>query len=353
MQQMFLLPHGVRKTYLNIDSTMDTQWETATHNPANFELKLPNAIRTNKIWKITPHTLIVPRMFPNIYAPDNQLVWYQRQVTETPYGTVPNQYLRSVSPTWTPTLALTLPPGMYNTDTIVAAINAVTGANEVWAFDSTSNCFIVTKTPTGSPVAFGLFINPSWVPPPVTYANMTYVVEVSGSHLFDPLGLEKEASALSALFLSPSLNPQDPNTFDNIEGSNLNGMNCFPLFDRTLHSYASWASTPYTSAPSNQPNLAGPVAVHCIVTDLGDSSTVDAQTGTVQDIVTTINLGDVDFGTFKERIVHDVDGASVEFQQARNISNFRVQLLDSRNRQLMLPRNFPVFLRLQLIHSQD
>ncbi len=90
-----------------------------------------------------------------------------------------------------------------------------------------------------------------------------------------------------------------------------------------------------------------------MITDLGDSSTVDAETGLLQDIVTSVNLGDVPFGTVKERLGNDSEIEGIEFQQARNISNFRVRILDSQNRQLSLPRNQKVFLKLQMIHSAD
>ncbi len=352
MMQPFLKPHGIRTSYLNIDSTMDVAWESIAHNPANFTLSMPNSTRTNKIWKISPHTLVVPRMFPNIYAPDNQMSWYQRQVVEIPTGN-PDEYLRTVSPFWTVTKSMTFPSGAWNVERIVSAINAVTGVNEVWSFDPDTRALLVMKTPSDPPIIFGVFTDPGHVTPPISYANMTYIVEPPDTHIFDPLGLEKNASLFSNLHLSPNLVLTDPNTFDNLNGSNLNSRNAFPLFDRSLHDYASWSSLLYASPPSNTPNLAGPVVVHVSLSDLGDSSTVDAESGVLQDVITSINIGDVDFGAFKSREINDLDGESIEYQQARNISRFSVKLLDSRNRQLTLPRNFPVFLKLQMVHTTD
>ncbi len=336
---------------MNINSTMDQQWESATHNPANFQIVLPNSVRTNRVWKICPHTLSVPRLFPTIYAPDNVLVWYQRPIVDIPTG-APNTYLRTVDQTWVITKTLVFPSGLWNQASILNFINGFTGPNEVWAFDSTSQSFVFTVTPTAPPVVFGVFVQFPHVPP-TGFANMTYVGEPTGTHLFDPLGLEKEASILSSLPFSPTLDQKDPSSFDNVLGSNLNMRNVYPQFDRTLHDYASWAALPFSSPPNNLPNLAGPTTVHVAISDIGDSSTVDASTGLTSDIITSINLGDVDFGTFKERIVNDLDGEAIEFQQARNISNFRVSLTDARNRQLTLPRNFPVFIKLQLVHSSD
>lgn len=341
---------SLRTSYLNIHSNMDVKWETAEHNPADLSLSLPNSIRTNKIWKVLPHTLVVPRMFPNIYAPDNRLLWYQRQVVELPTA-VPDRYLRTVSPVWTVTRSLELPTDMWNVEKILAAINAVTGVNEVWTYDSDLQCFVITATPSGPPVVFGYFDDPGHVEPAVTYASMTYVVEPIGTHLFSPLGLEKTASLMTLLPLSPVFVPDVPSTFDNLLGSNISGRNAFPLFDRSAHSYAIWGSNEYVTSRGNPPNLAGPVIVHVSIGELGDSSTVDAETGLVQDIITTINLGDVEFGTWKERLGESGEG--VEYQQARNISSFRVRLLDSRNRQLVLPRNFPIFLKLQMVHGVD
>ncbi len=347
-----LRPHGIRSTFLDVASQMDIQWESNTHNPADVTLALPNSIRTNRILKIVPHTTVIPRMFPNIYAPDNVMVWYQRQVVELPTAD-PTIWLRTVDEKWTPTRTLTIPNAIMNVELILNAINAVTGAGEVWTYDATLSTFVVTVTPVGPPVVFGFFVDGAHVPPAVSYASMTYIVEPVDTHLFDPLGLERVAGELSTLPLSPRLDPLTPATFDNLVGSNLGAGNAYPLFDRTLHNYTSWATLPYTSPRNNPPNLAGPVIVHLSLSDLGDSSTVDAQTGLSHDIVTTMNLGDVNFGTFKQRIAHDAEVEGIEYAQARNISNFRMRLTDSRNRQLALPRNYPVYVRIQMIHSAD
>ncbi len=347
-----LKPHGIRTTYFNIFSGMDIQWETAAHNPANFQIVLPNSVRTNRVWKISANQVVVPRMFPTIYAPDNVLVWYQRQVVEIPTG-APDTYLRTVEQKWTETKRLVFPDGLWNQATILNHINAFTGPNEVWSVDALTQSFVFTVTPTDPPIVWGEFVDPGHVPPPVSYANITYLAEPQGTHIFDPLGLEKVASALASLPLSPILDFKDPNTFDNLRGSNLDGRNAYPQFDRLAHDYPTWSATPFSSPTNNTPNLGGPIVVQVAITDIGDSSTVDAQTGLSLDVVTSINMGDVDFGSFKSREINDIDGEAIEFQQARNISNFRVSLLDARNRQLTLPRNFPVFIKLQLVHSVD
>jgi hypothetical protein len=352
MQNGILQPAGFRTSYLNIDSTMDVQWETSSHNPANISLSLPNSTRTNKIWRIMPHTTIIPRMFPNVYAPDNVLLWYQRQVVETPTG-APDTYLRTVSPTWTVTRSLTIPTGLYDVDQLLLLINAATGVNEVWSYDSDYQRIIVTRTPVGPPIIFGTFVDAAWVPPATSFADMTYVAEPLDSHIFSTLGLEVVASTMTSLPLSQTLVLTNADTFDNIIGSNITNRNLLPLFNRISHSYAEWSVDEYATPFGNAPNLAGPVVIHVLVSDIGDSSTVDAETGLVQDIITSVNVGDVDFGTFKERLANDAQADGIQFQQARNISSFRVRLLDSRNRQLTLPRNWPVFLKLHMIHTLD
>lgn len=348
-----LRPHGIRTSFMDISSYMDLLWESSSHNPADFALALPNSTRTNRLLKIVPHTTVVPRMFPNVYAPDNVMIWYQRQVVELPTAS-PTVWFRTVEEKWTPTKMLVIPPDIYNVERLLVLINAVAGPAEVWTYDATLNTFVVTVTPAGPPVVFGDFaVVPPHITPPVSYANMTYIVEPVGTHLFDTLGLERVASELTSLPLSPSLDQSDPATFDNLVGSNIGNRNAFPLFDRSLHNYTSWATLVYTSPRNNNPNLAGPVIVHMTITDLGDSSTVDAGSGLTKDVITTINLGDIPFGSFKERLANDSEVEAIEFAQARNVSNFRVRITDSRNRQLTLPRNFPVFLKLQMVHSAD
>lgn len=351
-----LRPQGIRSTFVNLSSEMDLQWESAQHNPANVEIALPNASRTKKVWKLTPHTTVIPRMFPNIYAPDNVLTWYQRQVLELPTAD-PTIWLRTVDEKWTETRRLVFPPRIWNVDAILVFINAaLVGTGQVWTFDPVTLSFVVTVTPSAPAIVFGFFVDGAHVPPAVTYANMTYIVEPffpTETHLFNVLGFERVASTLTSLPLSLSFNPLDPNTFDNLFRSNLSDRNAFPLFDRTSRSYAVWAVAVYVSPQNNQPNLAGPTVVHVAITDLGDSSTVDAGSGLLLDIITTLNLADVDFGMFKERIVNDQDAEAIEYQQARDVSKFRITVLDSKNRQLALPRNFPVFLKVQLIHTLE
>jgi hypothetical protein len=347
-----LRPHGISTTFLNISSEMDVLWEAATHNPANFALSLPNATRTKRILKIVPHSTVIPRMFPNVDAPDNTMIWYQRQVVELPTAD-PTIWLRTVEQKWTPTRTLTIPPGILNVDKVLAIINAATGPNEVWTFDASVSTFVITVTPTDPPIVFGYFVDGAHVPPPVSYANMTYILEPPLTHLFNVLGMERVASEKSLLPLSLTLDQTNSATFDNLLGSNLEQRNAYPLFQRELHNYNSWATLVFVSPQNNAPNFAGPILVHVTITDLGDSSTVDAETGLVQDIVTTVNLADSPFGTFKERLAHDSEVEAIEYAQARNISNFRVRLTDTRNRQLTLPRNFPIFLRLQMVHSAD
>lgn len=356
-----LKPQGIRTTYIEIDSTMDPGWGTATYNPANFMISLPNAIRTNKVWKVSPNLISVPRMFPNIMPPDDTLVWYQRQVIEVATS-LPNYWLRTVAPNWTATRTLAFPQQIWNLTTLLAYINAATGANEVWSFDTTNGCLSQAVTPpSGGPIAFGIFYDPAHVPPAVTYANMTYVIEGNGGHVFDVLGLEKQAIAATSNLLSPVLLagnplvpfPPDPNSFDNIVGSNLEGFHCYPLFDRTLHNYTSWSTLNWASPVNDSPNLGGPSIVHIKVADLGDSSSVDSKTGTVQDILATVAVADVNFGEFKSKEIRDVEGEGIEYQQARNISKFQVMLLDARYRQLSLPINYPVHLKLQMLSVID
>jgi hypothetical protein len=346
-----LKPHGVRLSYLNINSTMDPLWELSSHNPADFVIQVPNSLRTSKIWRIVNNTCVIPRMFPNIAAPDNGLAWYQREVVEIPTA-APNVWLRTVSPVWTLRMSLFFEPGIWNVDLILAKLNSVTGPNEVWAFDAVNGCFVVTETPTAPPVVFGTFFDPVHVPPPVTYANMTYLAE-AGGHVFDVLGLEKQASIATNLPLSPALVPTSPDTFDNLTGSNLDSKNVLPLFDRSAHDYTTWATVPFISPLNNKPNLSGPVVVHVVLADLGDSSAVEAKNGMLQDIVTSVNLADVEFGAFKAKEVNDVEGEGIEYVAPRNISQFRVKLLDTQSRQLYLPRNYPVHLKVQLLCSSE
>jgi len=339
----------LRTSTLALSSEDDPTANYAGHNPASFIVDIPNATRINGVTKICPTFVSIPRMFNNIETWNNELVWWQRQVVELPTG-APDTYLRTTANDWTATHRLVIPRGIYNIYQLLDLINAEVGPDEVWSFDSTLLTVVVTKTPTDPPVAWGEFVDPGHVPPPVSYANMTYVSSGATS-FFDTLGLQKSADANTH---TEDLSPFSqilPDSFDAILGSNLQTVNTVPLFDRFAHSYSVWSMDPYTTPRFNPPNLAGPSLVHLILTDVGDSSMISAGSGLASDTVASLSMTSVEWGENATRMVHDGEFEGITYMAPRNVSRFRVSVVDARLRQLSLPRNWPVRAIIQLVYA--
>jgi hypothetical protein len=182
---------------------------------------------------------------------------------------------------------------------------------------------------------------------------MTYM-SAGGTDSFDTLGLQAVAYATSIGFQDPlPFDQTNPNSFDATAGSNLSSTTLFQLFDRSTHNYQGWISNAYVTSQLNRPNLDGPELIHCIVSDMGDSSHVDSATGTPYDVMKSLDMTAAAFGSRQVVEIKDVEAEAVLFQHFKNLTGFRVRLVDSRFRSLMLPRNCEVNLVLTLWFQQD
>lgn len=343
-----MFPADAATSYLSISSKDDPlAWE-ASFNPANFEIVVPNSIRVQNVMRICPNYVSVPRMFPTITKYNNALYWYQRQVLELPVAGQPDYYLRTVANNWTLTNSIVLPTAQLNLSEILTRINAVTGANEIWTYDATQMSIVITKTPTAAPIAFGVFFDPAHVTPAVSYANMTFVTDLN-LDTFDTLGLQKSANYASNQLDKVGFNANDPNTFSATVGSNLEPFTTLPLFQTSV-TYQDWASDVYVTPLFNPPNIAGPTTVHVVLQDLGDGTTVSAATGTNYDVLCTMSLANVPFGQSGVKEVRDGASEGIGYRAPRNITSFKVKILDENFRELSLPRNFPVAIRVQLVY---
>lgn len=351
------VPPKTAASYLNICSRDDPNSASSQFNPANFQVVVPNSIRLQDVMRICSNFISVPRMFPNITQYNNTLFWYQRQVLELPVAGQPNYWLRTVANNWTVTASITIPVGIYNMTALLALINAAVPRDtitnlplEVWTYDNVNNTVVITTTPNSlGPIAFGVFFDNAHVTPPVSYANMTYLTD-GESEFFDTLGIQKAADFNSTQFLDDvAFDPSNPNSFDSTLGSNLQGITALPLFNRLLI-YSQWATNVYVTPFFNPPNLSGPTTVHVGLQDLGDGATVSSQSGTTFDILTTINMDNVGLGVQVSKEVHDADADAIGFKAPRNITGFRVRLLDEQFRVLSLPRNYSVNIRAQCLY---
>ncbi len=341
-----------RTAYLSIDSRQDPISQSSAFNPADFRIIIPNSTKLSGVSRICYTSVSVPRMFNNIDAYNNELVWYRRRVVDIPYpfsAPVANTFYKTVSPVWTVFRRLLVPPGVYNILDLLVIINAATGAEEVWTYDPTLRTIVITTAPSAPAIVWGPFVDGAHVPP-TNSANMTYLTGGMAGML-DTLGIQREADASGHKEDRIPLDIANPNSFDATSGSNLSGIALLPLFDRFLHNYATWASSPYITPRMNAPNLAGPTVINVIISDVGDGSTVHASTGTLYDTLTTLNIGKTDYGVECEKKVKDGVSEGIQFSAPRNITQFRVKLYNSEFKQLTLPRNYPVHITLQFVFT--
>ncbi len=343
------LPHwkmSQRVNYLSLDSTQDTNWNTSDHNPADFTVRVPNNKLTG-VSRICFTDVSIPRLFDIINENNNTLIWWQRQVIEPPVTGMPNNNLRTVSNTWTATRTLQIPTGRHNITSILAVINAATGGSEVWSYDSVNGSLVISKTPSGVPIDFKQFVDGAHVDPAVSYADMTYVSGGTTESL-DTLGLQKAADQSSRLEDKLDFDQRNPNSFDAVKGSNLQGVYAFPLFNREAHDYKTWATAAYTTPLMNPPCLTGPQQIQVTLSELGDGGLVSAGTGVSYDVITTVDLSQVPIGTNAIRHVTDSEAQSIGYLAPREVRAIRVRLLDRKFRPLTLPRNYPVNVTVQL-----
>lgn len=345
------LPSHSSASYLNFCSQDDPNSAAPDFNPAQFNIVVPNSVKLQDVIRVCHNSVSIPRMFQTITQYNNVLQWWQRQVIEIPVPTAPqpNTWLRTVSQTWTLMKQLIITPGIYNRDQVLALIQGTAGVNEQWTWNDTTLSIQIVETPTGSPVVWGYFIDPSHVTPPVSYANMILLTD-GDSTSFDTLGLEASAGLLSRKYASAPFDPLNPATFATTLGSNLQGATTLPLFDEEAFNYITWATQMYTTPPMSPPNFSGPLTIQVGLSDLGDGSTIYAATGTSYDVITSVSLSHTNWGDSAVKEVKDGEFEAIGLKHPRNITGFSVKLMDEQFRPVVLPRNYLVAMRLAFVY---
>lgn len=346
---------NIGKSMIAISSASDPAWLSAAHNPASFVVDMTNTMKMTRIIRIAPNDIVIPRLFPNISEYNNILRFYSRRIIEIPSGRpAPEDWLRTVGRDWEIRLQITIPEGIYNIDQILTLVNAaVVPLGQVWTFNTeTASIGITANIPTPLASPFGYF-----TPAPVLPLNAWLpLVYVSGgpSELLSTLGLEEAAFSQSIGFSdNVPFDPLNPSSFDATRATILEATPSLSLFDRERHSFSYWMSNGYTTPRLNSPNLDGPQFVHMLISELGDSSTIDATSGVLYDVVKSIEMTRVDWGARVEATINDLESEAVTFQHHRSVTGFRVRIVDSKFRSLKLPRNCEVNAKLALWFQQD
>lgn len=348
-----MLPANSSASYLAFSSRDDATQADSKFNPADFTIVVPNSIKCQNVIRVCVTAISIPRMFQTINEFNNTLIWWQRQVIEIPAPPVTDRWLRTVSLDWTPRAILTIPPGILNMTQILTYINANNGLplNETWTYDVDNRTVKIHVVPPGVVLPFGYFIDHAHVPPAVSYANMAYLTD-GKSEFFDTMGLQKAADIASEAFENYALDLLDPNTFGSVGNSNLARATSLPMFDLSLFNYASWATIDYDTPTMNPPDISGPQLIHVCVSDLADGNTTYAATGSTYDVLTSVFMGDAPWGENSTKEVKDGEYEAIGVKSPRNITQLRIRLLDDKFRPTVLPRNYIVPLRMQLVTSE-
>lgn len=369
MTDTALRPKSLRASWVQINSADDVHSEDAQHNPANFRVSMPNSLGSTNIWRVVPHTIAVPNAFPTMYAPlNNRMRLWERKIIRTQIDGA--HWNVSLDPNWTAT-DIVLREGRYrNWDVFKTNTNNMfpTARWEYFA-DDTTFCCVIRGRPYEYPYEldpqyWGTFASELQPNGPEFFPCVAYLEELEGSHIFDVFGFGRrrfDHTTGSSLLdsVSKAFDPENPRTVDCIAGSNLEEAKdrIIPLFDIQEQNYLNWTINPIflDSRLFNPVNLDIPMWVNVIVEELGDTSTIDTSTGNMSSVVATVCLDRLDVWDglhYAVRVAQDCDVEAIQFRTPRIIRNFTVKLRDERGRQLTLPRNFPVILRLQLLHEE-
>ena len=353
MAQFGLRPSGIRSRFLQINSSHDVHVESLLHNPADFEVSMPNSAGCVNVWRVVPQTVSIPRAFPNIYAPSNKLILYRRRIVITDLGL--NMWTVLPSPSWE-AIPIEVPRGRYTGQRLVDFFNSHSAfGGFTWAWDTTEEK-VTVMGPSGLEMPSYMFGNKDQPenPPtsPYEFMPQCYLAEGEGSHIFDVLGFTvNKFVAGGNRFISSTFDPYNLNTADCITGSAMeNAVSIVPLFDTSVHSYDAWCE-PILVDGANPANLVGPVCVNVMIKELGDGSTIDTESGKPLDVVAVVPVSSVLPFNYATYTAQDCDAEAIQFRQTRTVRSFNVQLQDQDGTVLWLPRNWPVFLRLQILQS--
>lgn len=313
---------------------------------------MPNSIGANGILRVVPHTVSVPRMFYNVYAPSNTFIMWRRKTKLEDLGL--NYWFLTGQAQWTPTL-ITIPPGIYTMQSLADQINA-DPVNAGWIYLNYNNSppRVDFFGPYYSWTQWGNIDQPENPPLPPEYMPQTFLTEPPGSHLFDILGLGGASFVSSPTnWLSYAFDDRVPATADSIRGTDIEKAPfVIPVFRTDSHDMGSYALAQYLIPGVNPMNLTGPVWVNVVIEELGDNSTIDTETGKPISVVACVPVSEVDNGRYSTRVVRDCDAEAIQFATERSIRSFRVRCEDINGTTLTLPRNWPILLRLQILQTQ-
>src|SRR5204862_5239050 len=119
------------------------------------------------------------------------------------------------------------------------------------------------------------------------------------------------------------------------------------------HNYNTWATAPYTTPVMNPPRITGPTTIMVCLDDLMGPSMIHSATGNAYDVLSSLNIENVEFGRDATKEVKDTEAEGMGFAAPVNVQSFQVQLRDGNAgfRLLTLPRNQTVHVVLQLLYS--
>jgi len=336
--------------FLQIVSSHDIHAHAVDHNPADFTVSMPNSMGSDKIRRVVASTVSIPRRFYNIYEPNNKFILWRRPIAVAEIG--PNIWRIAGDYDWIP-LEITIPPGVYTPTKLITTLTMLPGNDWIgYGYDSETGKFTINGPYYTWPF-FDVLNEPESPPAPPEFIPQCYVTEAKGSHLFDILGLVSARMRNDdTMYASPTYQFEDFLTGDNIANTSMDGYpNPVPLFNASAHNLSAYLYQSWIVPNVNPLNLEGPVWVNVVIKELGDNSTIDTETGKPLDVVATVPMTETPYNTYVTRRANDADVEGIQFKDERSVRAFKVQLQDLDGNVLVLPRNWPVFIRLQLLQT--
>lgn len=320
---------------LSISSDMASTKGDATHNPGNFTVTMPNTVHLQRVIKITPQTIAIPKMFNNITPKNNKykVVFVQA----IPVGVNLPPPVQNVQ---VDTFTMTIPVGIYTPTQLATAMNIAwtTQSNLVTAGPGVQ--LVDAITTNSLQWQFNTITNKIEMHRTIVAQNAFPIVEVyiqdfqqSGTNqsFFDAAGLTAYKSDVNVTGRdgvdSPITQVLHGLIWKNVNRAIFGLIGAVPDSEVTAYGF---------------PQLDGPPLVHIVLKSNSIDSFVDGSSGSYVNVLATIPMGNATWGQCAVFDLTNIYTHDTDFDIDRDFTNWQVAITDSEYTPLTFPPNFTV-----------
>jgi hypothetical protein len=305
-----------------------------THNPGNFSITMPNTVHLQRVIKITPQTIAIPKMFNNITPKNNKykVVFVRASVVGWNFDPpVPNVQVS--------TFTMTIPVGIYTPTQLATAMNIAwtTPANL-----ATANPSLQLEAAIANNILqwqFNTVTNKIEMHRTIVAQNAS-VVEVyiqdfrqtgTNQSFFDAAGLTAHKTDVVVTGRGgenyPITQVLPGLIWKNVNRAIFTLIGAVPDSDVTEYGF---------------PQLDGPPLVHIMLKSNSIDSFVDGSSGSYVNVLATIPMGNATWGQCAVFDLTNIYTHDTDFDIDRDFTVWNVAITDSEYTPLTFPPNFTV-----------